>query len=206
MSASAFGSPAPALHELGHARRIDQNQREHGREAQGDPLLGGCQVGDLGDQNSPVGVVGPLHSEILTPVEQQIGGGVLAQDLPQTVKFGRMFFVKKDRLQVETIEQDQAREWPSVRSMVWAFLPNRSASRSIISRTPGEAVRYRASSSFFGLGSAPARSHSPFPTVGADPGRTPGTFGLKASLISTPRDARSTTRAKVRFIDLSMPL
>ena len=108
MSASVFSSPANRSMNSVTAARIGQDQREHTGMTRGDPLLGGRQTGDLGDQDAPVGVVGTLQSEILTPVEQDIGGRISPEEIAQPAKFRGMLFVKEDRLQVQTVEQYQA--------------------------------------------------------------------------------------------------
>ncbi len=96
--------------ELGHSGGIGQDQGEHTGMAGGNPLLGRRQAGDLGDQDTPVGVVGVLQSEILAPVEQDVGGGVSAEEITEPAKLGGMLFVEEKRLQVETVEQYQAAE------------------------------------------------------------------------------------------------
>ena len=75
--------------------------------AGGNAFLGRCQAGDLGDQDAPVGVVGTLQSEILAPVEQDVGGSISAEKIAQPAKFGGVLLVKEDRLEVQTVEQDQ---------------------------------------------------------------------------------------------------
>ena len=55
----------------------------------------------------PVGIVGPLQSEILAPVEQHIGGRIGPEEIAQPAKLAGMLLVKEDRLQVQPVEKHQ---------------------------------------------------------------------------------------------------
>ena len=96
-----------AIDQAGHAPRISQDERQHGRVPRGGPLLRGRQPGDLGDQDASVGVVGSLQPEVFAPVQQQVGRGVVAQHIAQPAKLVGMLLVKEDRLDIQSVEQRQ---------------------------------------------------------------------------------------------------
>ena len=68
----------------------------------------GVRLGKLGDQDAPIGLVAPLQSEVLAPVQQQIGRGVGAQDVAQAVELDGILLVEDQRLHVELVQQDQS--------------------------------------------------------------------------------------------------
>ena len=90
--------------QIGHARRVCQNQRQRTRMPRREALLYGCEAGDLGDECATVRFVGALQSEILAPVEKKIGGRVAAEDVAQPAKFRGMLLIKKDGLDVQPVE------------------------------------------------------------------------------------------------------
>ena len=166
-----------------------------------DPLLRRRQTGDLGDQDAPVGVVGPLQSEILAPVQQQIGGCIAAEQVAQPAKLRGMLFVKEDRLQVQPVEQHQPAQAvgpldrlgispeplghpgdqvANLRRIGLVLLAVRSVLRP---RSGSQVPRFR--------------ERLPASRDAASLGPT----GLNVSLIKTPRAVSNTATAKVRFID-----
>ncbi len=93
--------------QLRHAGRVRQDQRQCAGIPRRQALLGRRQVGDLSNQDGTVGVVGPLEAEVLTPMKEKIGRGILPEKVAEFAELGGMLFVKEDRLQVQAVEQHQ---------------------------------------------------------------------------------------------------
>ena len=83
----------------------------------------GAQPGDLGDQDRPVDVVRPLQTEILPPVQEQLGGRVVAQTVAQPAELAGILLVKVDRLEVEPVQQRQAAKpvGASIARALWRY-------------------------------------------------------------------------------------
>ena len=99
-----------AIDERAHAARVSQDQRQHGGVARGDLLLGGRQAGDFRDQYLTVSVISALQPEVLPPVQKHIGCRVAAQQVAQPPKLVGMFLIKKDRLDIQPVEEFEPAE------------------------------------------------------------------------------------------------
>ena len=62
---------------------------------------------DLGDEDRPIGVVGPLQAEIFAPMDQQVGRGVVGQGGAEPTEVLGVLLIEEDRLQVELVQQRQ---------------------------------------------------------------------------------------------------
>ncbi len=99
------GVARPAVDQVGHADRVGQQQRQGVRVLRGHPPLGGGEAGDLGDDQLPAGVVGPLQAEVFAPAEQDLGGRGVGEGLAEPAEVAGVVLVEVDRLEAEGVEQ-----------------------------------------------------------------------------------------------------
>ena len=100
----------PALDQLGHAARVGQDQGQGVGVPRRDAALGRPEPSDLGDQDAPVGVVGPLQPEVLAPVEQQVGRRVVGQAVAESPEVLGVLLVQVNRFEVEPVQQGEPAE------------------------------------------------------------------------------------------------
>ena len=204
--------PFVALHTIdqpGHAARISQEERQHGRIPRGDFLLRRRQPGDLGDQRC-FGRCRRRASGRSTRASGAAGRPPrrCPSRVAQPAKFVGMLLVKEDRLDVQPIEQHQPAQ--AVGLFDRLGIPPKPIGH------PGDQLAIRCSGRLvFGeqmrLGSVSTRSDRrtsvPVPRrAGApDAGASAVPAGLNASLNSTASAATNTAMANIRFIEGLIP-
>ena len=185
---------------------VGEDQGQRVGVSGGDSQLRRRQGGDLGDQRTAVRLVGPFQAEILAPVQEHVGGGLHAQQVAEPVELAGILLIEEQGLHVELFEQDQPAN--AVGPLDRIGVPPesfRQPSNHLANARRSGAVSSQHVVLRDRLGHGAVRSVRLDRTDGGlDPGRPAGMFGLDASLISTPREARSVTTAKVRFIELSV--
>ena len=189
--------------ELGDRRRVRQDQGQYAGITRGDRASG--PVTDRRSRRSrcPGPVVRALQTEILAPVEQDVGSRIAAQEIAQAAKFGRMLFVEENRFQIEPVEQDEPAQAvgpvdrPCIAPKLFRDPGHELAYRGLLACIPREQFGFCVR---LGVESRRSRGdvHARAGPVGAAP---PGLAGFNASLKKTPRAAMNRARARIRFID-----